>query len=57
MFPKELGEMVERFNKENNDDVKFINSTGWIPAEPLHPLRDGHKIVAEHLTEELKKLF
>ncbi len=57
VFPKELGEMVERFNKENNDDVKFINSTGWIPAEPLHPLRDGHKIVAEHLTEELKKLF
>lgn len=56
-FPKELEALVERFNKENNDDVKFINSTGWIPEEPLHPLRDGHKIVAEHLTEELKKFL
>lgn len=57
VYPKELSELVERFNKENNDDVKFIDSTGWIPKEPLHPLRDGHKIVAEHLTEELKKIL
>lgn len=57
IFQKELCELVERFNKENNDDVKFIDSTGWVPREPLHPLRDGHKIISEHLTEELKKLF
>lgn len=57
VFPQELKAMVEEFNKENNDSVYFIDSTGWIPEEPLHPLRDGHKIVAEHLTEELKKIL
>lgn len=57
VFPQELKAMVEEFNKENNDNVYFIDSAGWIPAEPLHPLRDGHKIVAEHLTEELKKIL
>lgn len=55
--PEALKAMVEKFNKENCDNVYFIDSDGWIPEEPLHPLRDGHKIVAEHLTEELKKLM
>ena len=57
VFPAELKAMVEEFNKENNDNVYFIDSAGWIPEEPLHPLRDGHKIVSEHLTEELKKIL
>lgn len=55
--PEALKATVERFNKENGDNVYFVDSKGWIPLEPLHPLRDGHKIVAEHLTAELKKLL
>lgn len=57
VYPKELKATVESFNKENNDNIFFIDSAGWIPDDPLHPLRDGHKIVSEHLYEELKKIL
>lgn len=50
---KELGTLIAEYNKETGDDVLFIDSTGWIEPEPLHPLRDGHKTVAEHLTKIL----
>ena len=56
-FKDETEEMVSRFNKEHGTDVFFIDSSGWIPFEPLHPLRDGHKIIAEHLTEILKEKY
>lgn len=35
-------------------DIRFIDSTGWIPADPLHPLRDGHREVAAHLIPILR---
>lgn len=57
VYPDALKELVERFNKENGDNIGFIDSKGWIPKEPLHPLRDGHKTIAEKLTAELKKMF
>lgn len=57
VYPAELRETVEAFNRETGDSVYFIDSTGWIPEEPLHPLRDGHSIVARHLTEELQKIL
>ena len=50
-----LGRLVEKYNSENDDSVLFIDSTGWVPLEPLHPLRDGHRIISEKLTEILKK--
>ncbi len=56
VYPVELKALVEQFNLENKDSVYFIDSAGWIPEEPLHPLRDGHSILAKHLTEELKKI-
>ncbi len=48
-----LGQMVDAYNAEKGSHVIFIDSFGWIPAEPLHPGRDGHKTVAEHLTAAL----
>ena len=36
-------------------NIIFINSTGWVPLEPLHPLRDGHRIIAENLVPILKE--
>lgn len=57
VFTLELGALVNKFNQENDDNIYFIDSTGWIPEEPLHPLREGHRAVAEHLTEELKKIL
>lgn len=53
-FHKELGEFICKYNKENFCDILFIDSSGWIPEEPLHPDRNGHKIIAERLTEILK---
>ncbi len=57
-FHAELIEkVVENHNKKHNDSVYYINSTGWVPREPIHPERDGHKIVSEHLVEELRKIL
>ena len=52
----QLKTFVAQYNKEHLTDIKFIDSSGWIPLEPLHPLRDGHRTVAEHLVEELRAL-
>jgi len=49
--------LAEKYNKDNNDDISVIDSSDWIPVDPLHPLRDGHITVSEHLAEELKKLL
>ncbi len=57
MLPAELKAGIEDFNRENGDEVYFIDSAGWIPEQPLHPLYDGHKTVAEHLTEELRRIL
>ena len=57
VFPNELKATIEQFNKDNGDNVHFIDATGWVPPEPLPPLRDGHKIIAEKLTNELKKII
>ena len=56
-FKDETKAMVSRFNMEHGTDVFYIDSSGWIPIEPLHPLRDGHKIIAEHLTQILKEKY
>jgi len=57
VYPAELRALVEAFNRERGDAVYFIDSTGWIPEEPLHPLRDGHQIVAQHLTHALREIL
>ncbi len=51
-----LPDFVKRYNSETGDSVYYISSHGWVPLEPLHPLRGGHKIIAKKLTEEFKKL-
>lgn len=50
-----IDEIVKEHNEKYSDNVYYINSTGWIPQQPLHPLRDGHKIIAEHLAEIMKR--
>ena len=56
-FHDELRDFVEEYQSRHNGKVHFISSKGWVPEVPLHPLRDGHQIIAKKLTEELKKLF
>lgn len=51
---KEIQECVENHNKAMDDDIFYIDSTGWISAEPIHPDREGHKTVCKHLVEIFK---
>lgn len=50
-----IEEIVKSHNEKYNDSVYCINSTGWVPPDPIHPLREGHKIIAKHLSGILKK--
>ena len=53
-FDTELRAMVQALDF---NWLHFISTKGWLPPEPLHPLRDGHIIAAERLCAELKTLF
>ncbi len=55
-FHEELGEMIEGYNRRNGCCVHFIDSYGWVPAEPLHPLRDGHLEISRQLTPLMKEI-
>ena len=50
-----LGKFINEYNGKKGENITFIDSTGWIPKEPLHPLRGGHEIVAENLSRALKE--
>ena len=52
-----LKNFIDEYNRDYNDNLCFIDSSGWVPEVPLHPLRAGHKIISEKLTAELKKLL
>lgn len=54
-FPSELAEFVKIYNAEKQTDILFIDGAGWVPLEPLHPLRDGHRIIADKLICALKE--
>ncbi len=53
----EIKAAVDRYVQETNDAVFYINTASWISPEPLHPLRDGHKTVAQNLTRLLREKF
>ena len=55
-FHKELGDFIDEDNKRNGTSIAFIDSDSWVPVEPLHPDRNGHKIIAEALTKRLEAL-
>ena len=56
-FHERLGKFIAEYNAENGESIHFIDSTGWVHVEPLHPLRPGHRTIAEHLAEEIKKVI
>ncbi len=56
-FDEELRRFVPAYNEKHGTKVYFISSKGWVPAEPLHPLRDGHHIIAEHLAPLVKDIL
>ncbi len=54
-FANELREFAAQYSASHDKPLHFIDSTGWVPLEPLHPLRAGHAAIANHLAQELKK--
>lgn len=54
---KELGEFICSYNESNRCSILYVDSAGWVPPEPLHPLRSGYKVIAEKLTQRLKEEF
>ena len=56
-YAAELDTLVREFNLQNKDNIAFINSSGWVEAEPLHPTRESHMKLAEYLSERLTELL
>jgi lysophospholipase L1-like esterase len=54
-FKVELEAFINKYNEKNETDIIYIDASSWIPYDPLHPLRDGHRIVAENLAPVLKE--
>lgn len=48
--------LVSNYNARKHTNIVFIRTTNWIPKEPLHPDREGHREVSRRLVLELKKL-
>lgn len=53
----DLEELIPAYNAAHHDQVVFINGSHWLPPQPIHPLRDGHRLAAERLTEVLRPLL
>ncbi len=54
---KELGDFIKDYNEKNGEDISFIDGGAWVPAEPVHPLRDGHKVIADRLVPILRDII
>lgn len=51
----ELKALNKRYNEENGTNIAFIDSRGWVPEKPTHPLVEGHKTIARRLIDILSK--
>ncbi len=48
--------LVSNYIARTQRDITFIRTTNWIPKEPLHPDREGHREICRHLVSELQQL-
>ena len=56
-YDAELRAFAEKYNASHTKPIHFISTKGWVPAEPLHPLRDGHRTIANNLIPLLKEII
>ncbi len=58
-FAEELKELVPAYAKEKGkqDALLLVDTAGWLPPDPLHPLREGHALAAKRLAEILSSFF
>ena len=48
--------LVSNYNARKNMQIAFVRTTGWIPREPLHPDREGHREISRRLVSALRQL-
>ena len=53
----DIRSFVEGYNMSHEKKLHFISTKGWIPAEPSHPLREGHREAARRLIPLLKDII
>lgn len=56
-FDSDVVAFVEKYNQTHEKPIHCISSKGWVPLEPLHPLRAGHRVIADHLIPQLKEII
>ncbi len=52
---KDIEKLVAEYNERHGKNILFVNGSHWLPKEPLHPLRDGHRLAADKLAEVLRE--
>lgn len=57
VFQQEIRACVDACNAAHGHCAHYICTDGWVPKEPLHPLRSGHQIIADHLTPLLSQII
>ncbi len=53
----ELGLFIRDYNEKYGCNIHFINGGEWIDPTPVHPHRDGHRTVAEHLIPLMREII
>ena len=56
-FHDELFALVADYNKAHGTDIFVVDTAGWLPLDPLHPLRAGHRKAADRLIPILREHF
>lgn len=56
-FPQEVKETAAEASRDTGRRILIVDTAGWLPAEPLHPLREGHRLAAERLVPLLREGF
>ena len=56
-FDAELTAFAAEYNAAHEKPIHYVSAVGWIEPEPLHPLRDGHMTVAQHLAPIIKGIL
>lgn len=54
-YKAELEAFIAQYNAENGCDILYVDASAWVPYDPIHPLRDGHRIIAENLIPILRE--
>ncbi len=57
VFEAEIAACVARRRQDGDPLIHFISTQGWLPREPIHPLREGHRAAADRLTPLLESII